>query len=209
MSRFLSLALAGLLSLAGSAASAVDLTGSYSGKLNCTGLDGSGNPVKEKNKASVIDVVQTGLDVFVTLDGLPFDGVVLNESGKEDKEGTATLSACDNDGDPQARKESLHVDAKVAPGSGKTTLKVTGVRGTGGGFLCTGTYKRTTDELPAPGACPVFYTCVCSGTGGGAGACGNGGIGGDPGNVHQDISQADLDSGYVNGNDTGWVCVAQ
>lgn len=145
----------------------------------------------------MIDVVQTGPDVFVTLDGLPFEGALLNEVGKEEKEGTATLSACDNDGDPQARKESLHVDAKVAPGSGKTTLKVTSVRGSGGGFLCTGTYKRTTDELPAPGSCPVFYTCVCSGTGGGSGACGNGGIGGDPGNVHTDISQADLDSGYV------------
>jgi hypothetical protein len=209
MSRFLSLSLAVVLLLASSAASAVDLTGSYTGKLTCTGLDGTGNPVKEKNQASVMDVVQTGPDVFVTVDGLPFEGAILNEVGKEDKEGTATVSACDNDGDPAARLEAMQLEAKVAPGSGKTTLKVDSVRGSGGGFRCTGTYKRTTDELPEAGACPVFYSCVCSGTGGGSGACGNGGVGGDPGNLHTDVSQELLDTGYVNGNDTGWVCVAQ
>ena len=207
--RFLSLALAGLLTLVGAASSAVDLTGSYQGKINCKGLDAAGSAVKQSNASSVLDLVQTGTDLFGSLDGLPFEGAVVNELGKEEKEGTATLSACHNDGDPQARLEAMQLDAKVAPGSGKTTLKVTTVRGSGGGFLCTGTYKRTSTELPAPGACPVFYSCVCSGTGGGAGACGNGGIGGDPGNVHTDISQESLDTGYVNGNDTGWVCVPQ
>lgn len=207
--RFLSLALAGLLALVAGASSAVDLTGSYSGKINCRGLDEGGNPVKQSNGPSVVELVQDGTAVAGTLDGLPFEGALVNQAGKEEKQAIATLSACHNDGDAQARLEAMRLEAKVARGSGKTTLKLTSVRGSGGGFLCTGTYKRTASELPQPVSCPVFYSCVCSGTGGGAGACGNGGAGGDPGQVNMDVSQAQLDSLYVNGNDTGWVCVPQ
>lgn len=208
-SRIASLALAAALALLGGSASAVDLTGSYTGKLKCKGLDAGGVAGKLKNKSSTMSILQDGSDVRVSVDGLPFEGAVLDQSGKEEQKGRATVSACDNDGDPDARLEAMQLDAKVSPKSGKATLKLTSVRGTSGGYVCTGTYKRASQDPPALAACPVFYTCVCSGTGGGTGACGNGGIGGDPGSVHVNVTQALHDSSYVNGNDTGWVCVQQ
>jgi hypothetical protein len=215
MTRFVSLALAASLALLGSAASAVDLTGTYEGKLICRGLsaegqaEGVGQATKTSNKNSVLEISQELGAIRAELDGQLFEGAALNELGKEDKEAAAVAVACHNDGDPAATVASLQLEVKVAPGSGKSTLKLTQTRGNGLAVVCTGSYKRTVTTNPELGACPVFYSCVCSGTGGGAGACGNGGIGGDPGNVHQDIDQGTLDSGYVNGNDTGWVCVAQ
>jgi hypothetical protein len=215
MPRFLSLALAGSLALLGSSASAVDLTGTYEGKLTCRGLSAEGQPegvgqaTKTSNKSSVLEISQELGAIRAMLDGQFFEGAALNELGKEDKEAAAVAVACNNDGDPAAAVASLQLEVKVAPGSGKTTLKLTQTKGSGLAVVCTGSYKRAATTNPELAACPVFYSCVCSGVSGGTGACGNGGIGGDPGNVHEDISQASLDTGYVNGNDTGWVCFAQ
>jgi hypothetical protein len=207
--RFLLLsALASAFAL-GSAAAAIDAGGSYEGKLTCTGLDESGNPVKQTVTDSQLQIAQDGADVLVSIDELSYAGVLVEALGDEEREGAAVVAACNRDGDPQGRLENVLIEAKGAPGSTKASLKLRSVNGTGGSLECAGSYRRVGVEPVPLDACPVFHTCVCLGVNDGQDPCGNGGIGGDRGDVDTNIGAALLASGYVTGADTGWVCVEQ
>ncbi|MBK7951162.1 MAG: hypothetical protein IPK00_20950 [Deltaproteobacteria bacterium] len=86
---------------------------------------------------------------------------------------------------------------------------VSSVRGTGGALECSGSFRRVDEVEPVVSACPVLYACICAGISGGDYGCGNGGAGGNRGDVQEDIIESIVDLYYVNGNETGWVCVAQ
>jgi len=54
-------------------AAAVDLTGSYTGKLTCKGLDAEGAPAKQTTEDAVLQIAQTDDRIVASLDGNPFD----------------------------------------------------------------------------------------------------------------------------------------
>jgi hypothetical protein len=201
-------ALAAALALA-PAASAIDVAGSYEGKLSCTGLDAGGNRAKQTDTTSELQIAQTGHDLLVSIDELSYAGVLVDASGAEERQGAAVVTACNGDGDPNGRLESALLEAKGAPGSDKLSLKLRSVSGSGGSLECSGSYHRI-DVGPVPlDPCPVFHACVCVGVNEGEFPCGNGGVSGDRGEVETDLTQSERDSGFDIGVDTGWVCVAQ
>jgi hypothetical protein len=198
-----------LLLAVASAAPALELGGSYEGKLSCSGLDEGGNSVKQSLSDSELQVAQDGANVLVSIDELVYAGVVVETLGDEEREGAAVVAACNNDGDPQGRLESFLIEAKGTPGSVKASLKLRSVNGTGGALECSGSYKRVATKAVPLDECPVFYTCVCVGVNDGEDACGNGGAGGNNGDVDTNLTEAQRDASYETGGDTGWVCVAQ
>lgn len=191
-----------------SSASAIDLAGTYSGKLTCTGLDAAGDPMEETVSDSELEISQDGTDLLASIDTLPFAGTLVNSSRDEQRRGVATLTACNNDGDQNGRVESARLVTRLSTESGKLSVKLRSVRGTDGALECSGSYRRIDDVEPALSECPVLYTCVCVGIEG-IFLCGNGGAGGDHGDVHPNIDESLRDQIYVNGNDTGWTCIAQ
>ncbi|MBY0398703.1 hypothetical protein K2X89_00270, partial [Myxococcota bacterium] len=148
-------------------------------------------------------------DLMVSIDTLPYFGTVVTSNLNPEKRAAATLTACHNDGDANARLESVRLVTKVSVESGKVAVKLTSVRGTDGSLECSGNYRRVDDAAPVVAECPVFFSCVCVGISGGDYGCGAGGMGGDRGDVHENVDVTFRDLYYVNGNQTGWECIAQ
>jgi hypothetical protein len=204
-----SLSAGALLFALASEAAAVELGGRFEGKLSCTGLDAEGNSVKQSLRDSELLVAQDEADLVVSIDELIYTGVLVEALGDEEREGAAVVAACNGDGDPQGRLESFLIEAKGTPGSVKASLKLRSVNGTGGALECSGSYKRVDAKEVPLDECPVFYSCVCVGVNDGEDACGNGGAGGNNGDVHADRTEAQRVGLYETGADTGWVCVTQ
>lgn len=192
-----------------SAASAIDLTGTCTGRLSCTGLDAAGEATKVVVSDSELLVSQDGTDLLATIDALPFAGTVVSSTRDAERRGVATLTACNNDGDVNGRVETARLVARLSSDSNKLGLKLSSVRGTGGALECSGSFRRVDEVEPVVSECPVLYACVCAGISGGDYGCGNGGAGGNRGDLDENVSESFVDLYYVNGNETGWVCVAQ
>lgn len=144
-----------------------------------------------------------------TVDRAGKTGTLVESSRDPEKRGGATLTACKNDGDVDGRVEAVRLVAKLSSDSNKLGVRLSSVRGTGGSLECSGSYRRVAEADPAVGACPVLNTCVCVGISGGDFGCGNGGAGGNRGDVVEDLGESTVDQSFVNGNQTGWVCLAQ
>ena len=187
---------------------ASDLTGTWEGTFKCKGLDGDGAPSSAASDGvSVMEITQTGADLKVSVDGRLFSGAAIDMAGKEDQQGLAVIEACDNDGDPDATNEMGLLGFKVTPGGLAGALKAAALTAEGGHASCKSGWRRVDVANPAVAACPVFYSCVCTGAlGCGLAASGAAGSNGD---VVADLSNTQRTTSYENGNSNGWVCVAQ
>ena len=147
---------------------AVDLTGSWTGKLKCQFLEDGQATEKATLKDVIMNVTQSGTDVNAQLinpvDGMPelLDGVAITDASKANQ-GRASMIGCGAESNPIAAGMA-HVKIKENPNSGKSTMRGTLVAGdkTPGGVIftnavagaCKLTLKRTSAADPGIGPCP-------------------------------------------------------
>ncbi|MCA9511262.1 MAG: hypothetical protein KC560_11210 [Myxococcales bacterium] len=188
---------------------ASDLTGTWAGRLRCTGLDAAGARVSTRVD-STLEVSQSGNAIAVLVDGaLLYEGAVTDAANAPGAKGMAALEGCQNDGDPNAIAEMASADFRLSARTPRGRLSLDLVSREDGVRECKGTYSRQDAADPGVAACPVYYVCFCNGVSGGPGGCGNGGAGGNNADIHPDVSNATRLAIYENGNNTGWVCTPQ
>jgi hypothetical protein len=114
---------------------AVDLTGTWTGKLTCSAFTGEKFSYTLKNQALQISQAGRNLSLrWVDLNQqsptLNFTGIVIDRTSKADTQGRAAIADCDTDANlasASAFSEITSLDAKVNRGKGKGTLTGTSV----------------------------------------------------------------------------------
>jgi hypothetical protein len=122
---------------------ALDLTGTWTGKLTCTAFSGNnpnaltGEKFSYTLKNQALQISQAGrnlslrwIDLNQQSPTLNFTGIVIDRTSKPDTQGRAAIADCDTDpnlASPSAFSEITSLDAKVNRGKGKGTLTGTSV----------------------------------------------------------------------------------
>jgi hypothetical protein len=108
-----------------SAASAIDLTGTWQGSYTCQGFDGVN--FKAGNKASVLLINQTDTHFSADLDGgdYIYNGVAIDDDADPQGKGNLVMNQCGTDPFPTegAEGEIVRMAAKVNPDKGTGSLK--------------------------------------------------------------------------------------
>ena len=113
------LAAGALLGISAVSVQAVDLTGTYEGKITCKGFDGS--KVK-KVFPSFLEITQTGSNLnILSFSFGPFNGTVIEDDKKPDEKGQAGFISCFSD--PLAPEGEVG-SAKVTDKSNAVTFYV-------------------------------------------------------------------------------------
>jgi hypothetical protein len=113
-------------------AAAADLTGTWTGRFNCTGFDGKKFSFAQKSQS--LKISQTGDNKLSVqwLDGTElaasFSGFVIDNSSKPDTKGRAAIADCGTQADiTTGISEIANLDASVNRSKGRGTLKGTSI----------------------------------------------------------------------------------
>ena len=142
-------------------ASAIDLTGTWSGKYTCTQFDGSSSKVTSPPD-SVLLIVQTGGTLSAIIDdgsGGTYRGATIDATAKPDEQGEAVFNACGTDAVPFSggTSELVRLKVKVDPDKGTGTLSGVSYFETPTFMLtCKLKYKRTSTAPTKFGGCDAM-----------------------------------------------------
>lgn len=142
---------AALFAALGLEAAAFDATGTWQGAMKCKLVAGDIETVIDE-PAAVLQVTQTSdTDVFMTLQGAPYDGIAFASEGQEGR-GTLGALRCENDGDAFTGTAESIFFHRVVVDEAKGVFELRGtstMQGAAGAGNCTYKLARTSPADPA------------------------------------------------------------